>query len=42
MSPPEVTDNFDVGPRGLCMVSDKGEIWCAGASRARGASWARR
>ncbi len=28
---PEVTDNFDVGPRGLCMVSDNGDVWCTGA-----------
>jgi len=30
-SPPEITDNFDIGPRGLCMVSEAGEIWCKGA-----------
>jgi hypothetical protein len=29
--PPEVTDNFDVGPRGICMVSEMGEVWCKGA-----------
>ena len=29
--PPEITDAFDVGPRGICMVSDGGDIWCKGA-----------
>ena len=29
--PPEVTDNFDIGPRGICMVSEAGEVWCKGA-----------
>jgi len=29
--PLEVTDKFDVGPRGICMVSEAGEIWCKGA-----------
>ena len=31
VSPAEVTENFDVGPRGICMVSEKGELWCKGA-----------
>jgi hypothetical protein len=25
------TDNFDIGPRGICMVSEQGELWCKGA-----------
>jgi hypothetical protein len=29
--PPEVTDNFDIGPRGICMVSKAGDVWCKGA-----------
>jgi hypothetical protein len=29
--PLEVTDKFDIGPRGICMVSEAGEIWCKGA-----------
>ena len=26
-----MTDNFDLGPRGICMVSEAGKIWCQGA-----------
>lgn len=29
-SSPEATTNYDVGPRGVCMVSHEGEIWCRG------------
>ncbi len=29
--PAEVTDAFDVGPRGICMISEAGELWCKGA-----------
>ncbi len=29
--PTEVTTKYAIGPRGICMVSDAGEIWCRGA-----------